>query len=89
MTWTREQIRNARACPLHPVLHKLGYKMDPTGGKNYRVHIPRLGKEVLIKDHYWRSPDDGSAGNAIDFFVKLHGLSFQHTMELLVTPLPS
>ncbi len=44
-----------------------------------------LAGEIVIKQHYWVRLDDRSAGNAIDFLVKLHGKSFNEAMELLAS----
>ena len=84
MTWTRSEIRSARLVPLVPVLQRLGYRLEPAGGDNYRLRLPHPAKVIVIKDHYWRCPDDGSAGNSIDFFMKIQGLTFHHAMQLLL-----
>jgi len=83
VTWTRAEIRATRMIPLAPVLQRLGYRLEPAGADNHRLRLPGLAGDILIKEHYWRRPEDGSGGNAIDFFVKVQGLSFHHAMELL------
>lgn len=83
MTWKRSEIRAARQTPLKPMLERLGYRLSPTGQDNYMVE--GLAGEIVIKQHYWVRLDDGAAGNAIDFLVKLHGKSFNEAMELLVS----
>jgi hypothetical protein len=35
----------------------------------------------LVKDSYWRWPQRNLAGNAIDFFVQVLGLSFHDAMR--------
>jgi hypothetical protein len=35
---------------------------------------------LIIKDSYWRWPERNLAGNAIDFFMRVLGLSFHDTM---------
>jgi len=82
MTWKRSEIRAARLTPLKPLLERLGYRLSPTGQGNYLVL--GLPTEIVIKQHYWVCLDDGSAGNAIDFLVKLQGKSFREAMELLL-----
>ena len=79
--WTRSEIRAARKTPLKPLLEQLGYRLSPTGQGNYAL----LGRseEVVVKDHYWVRLQDGVAGNAIDFLVKIHGMSFAEAMQIL------
>ena len=38
-------------------------------------------KGLLLKDSYWRWPERNLAGNAIDFFVQVLGLSFNDAMR--------
>jgi len=40
---------------------------------------------VLVKDHYRVCADTGSAGNAIDFLVRIKGTSFNDAMHLLTS----
>ena len=35
---------------------------------------------LIVKDSYWRWPARDRAGNTIDFFVQVLGLSFQQSM---------
>jgi hypothetical protein len=35
----------------------------------------------LVKDSYWRWPENGRAGSAIDFFMRVLGLSFHDAMR--------
>lgn len=88
--WTRSQIRAARQRPLKPLLETLGYRLSSTGQDNYRVL--GLPAELVVKDHYWLRLDDAAAGNAIDFLVKIRGMSFNEAMETLQpasSPTPS
>lgn len=85
--WTKADIQRARRTPLKPVLEKLGYRLEPRPNGNYA--IAGLAPEIVVKDHYWVCADDGSAGNAIDFFVRLKNTSFNDAMKLLTQPLPS
>ena len=68
--------------PLIPLLQKRGLPLqaavrkDPAGNFTLATH-PGL----LIKDSYWRWPERGLAGNAIDFFVQVLGLSFSDAMR--------
>jgi hypothetical protein len=39
--------------------------------------------KVIIKENYWGNHEENTAGNTIDFFVKLRGTSFSQTMALL------
>ena len=43
---------------------------------------PRL----IVKDGYWRWPARDRAGNAIDFFVQVLGLSFHDAMRQITAP---
>ena len=83
MIWNRSEIRRARQTPLQPVLERLGYRLHPITKDNYRV----LGfsPDIVVKDHYWVCADTGDAGNAIDFFVRIKGTSFQEAMRLLTS----
>ncbi len=36
------------------------------------------------KENYWIRTDTGESGNAVDFFVKIRGMSFIETMRLLL-----
>jgi len=83
-TWTKAEIRAARQAPLKPLLERLGYRLSPTGQDNYLV--VGLPSEIVIKAHYWVCLEDGSAGNAIDFLVKIQGKSFSEAMHLLCGP---
>ena len=78
--WSREQIRIARMAPLVPLLQKRGLRLQlielPAGNFELAAY-----KGLLIKDSYWRWPERNLAGNAIDFFVKVLGLSFNDAMR--------
>lgn len=82
MTWNRSEIRQARQTPLKPVLERLGHQLREINNENYVV--VGLAPEVVIKDHYWVCADTGAAGNAIDFLVRVKGLSFNAAMKLLL-----
>jgi hypothetical protein len=43
-----------------------------------------LAPEVAVKDHYWVCADTGGAGTAIDFLVRVKGLSFNAAMKVLL-----
>jgi len=83
MIWNRSEIRRARQTPLKPVLERLGYRLHPIANDHYVV----LGfsHDIVVKDHYWVCADTGDAGNAIDFFVRIKGTSFQEAMRLLTS----
>jgi hypothetical protein len=36
---------------------------------------------LIVKDSYWRWPQRHQAGNAIDFFIQILGLSFDQAMR--------
>jgi hypothetical protein len=78
--WSREQIRAARMAPLVPLLQRRGLGLQfielPAG--NFEL---AACKGLLIKASYWRWPERNLAGNAIDFFVKVLGLSYNDAMR--------
>ena len=43
-------------------------------------------KGLLLKDSYWRWPQRDLAGNAIDFYMKVLGLSFHDAMRQITEP---
>ena len=71
--WSREQIRAARMAPLAPLLQRRGLQLVERAAGNFEL-APYNG--LLLKDSYWRWPERNLAGNAIDFFVQVLGLSF-------------
>ena len=78
--WSREQIRAARMASLPPLLQRRGLALRDRGGGNMEVE-PYKG--LLLKASYWRWPERAMAGNAIDFYVKVLGLSFHQAMQEL------
>jgi len=79
--WSREQIRAARMIELAPRLQKRGLVLRDRGGGNWEVEYY---KGLLVKASYWRWPDQNLAGNAIDLYTKVLGLSFQDAMRELI-----
>lgn len=81
--WTREQIRQARLALLLPLLQRAQIETVEAEAGNYLLpQYPGL----LVKASYWRWPNRDLAGNAIDFFVKVMGLSFQQAMKRIIIP---
>jgi hypothetical protein len=84
--WTRQQIRNARSVPLIPLLQKRGIPLvEKTTANFISPDFPGL----IVKDSYWRWPERNLAGNAIDFFVQILGLSFHDAMRHITAHDPS
>jgi hypothetical protein len=81
--WSREQIRAARLAPLVPLLQPRGLQLVelPAGNLELAAY-PGL----LVKDSYWRWPERAMAGNAIDSFVQILGLSFHNAMRQITGP---
>jgi hypothetical protein len=79
--WTKEQIRAARKVELAPLLKKHGLALSEREAGNFAVTAFR---GLLVKDCYWRWPERDLAGNAIDFFVKVQGLSFHEAMHAIL-----
>ncbi len=76
--WTREQIRAARVAALAPLLQQRGLQLVEREAGNFALPAyPGL----IVKDSYWRWPERGQAGNAIDFFTLVLGLSFHDAMR--------
>jgi len=76
--WSPEQIRAARLAPLPPLLQKRGLQLLGRPADNFELAAyPGL----LVKDSYGRWPQRNLAGNAIDFFVQVLGLSFHDAMR--------
>ena len=76
--WTREQIRAARLAPLVPLLQRRGLILVEREAGNYELPThPGL----ILKDSYWRWPERNQAGNAIDFFTQVLGMSFHDAMR--------
>jgi hypothetical protein len=76
--WTRQQIRAARIAPLAPLLRKRGLQLLQRPADNFEL---AAFPGVLVKDSYWRWPQRNQAGNSIDFFVQVLGLSFDQAMR--------
>jgi hypothetical protein len=76
--WSREQIRAARLVPLAPLLQKRGLQLVEQAADNF---ILPAYPGLILKDSYWRWPERNRAGNAIDFFVQVLGLSFHDAMR--------
>jgi hypothetical protein len=76
--WSREQIRAARMAPLVPLLQKRGMALIELPADNFELPTH---KGLLLKASYWRWPERDLAGNTIDFFVKVLGLSFNDAMR--------
>jgi hypothetical protein len=81
--WTREQIRAARLAPLAPLLQKRGWQLLPREAGNF---ILPAYPGLILKDSYWRWPQRHLEGNAIDFFMRVLGLSFHDAMRQITGP---
>ena len=79
--WTREQIRCARQAPLVPLLKRRGLRLIERPEDNFEpVDYPGL----IVKESYWRWPEQDLAGNSIDFLVEIFGRSFHDAMREIV-----
>jgi hypothetical protein len=81
--WTRDQIRAARIAPLAPLLQQRGLQIVERQAGN--LTLPAF-PGLIVKDSYWRWPQRDLAGNAIDFFVQVLGLSFAEAMRQIIGP---
>ena len=70
--------------PLAPLLQKRNLQLTEREAGNWALPaFPGL----IVKDSYWRWPQRELAGNTIDFFVKVLGLSFSDAMrQITATP---
>ena len=84
MPWTHEDIRKARCAPLAPLLAARGLRLKPLANDNYEV-VPGDGTTtgLVIKHSFWIWPDRNIAGNAIDYFVKVEGMTFNQAMQII------
>jgi hypothetical protein len=63
---------------LFPLLEKHGLHLVACEAGNFTLPaFPGL----IIKDSYWRWPERNLAGNTIDFYVQVLGLSFHAAMR--------
>ena len=78
--WTRDQIRAARLAPLVPLLQRRGLQLIEREAGNFELPThPGL----ILKESYWRWPERELAGNTIDFFVQVLGMSFHDAMRAI------
>ena len=67
--------------PLPPLLTKRGLQTVQLAAGNLEL----TGyKGLIVKDSYWRWPQQNKAGNTIDFFVQVLGLSFHDAMRQIL-----
>ena len=78
-----KQIQAARRTPLPELLCAKGFDLQELGAGNYRI---RQHPGIIVKQCFWRSADDDRAGNAIDFFISVLGMSFAQAMEQITEP---
>ena len=76
--WSREQIRAARKAQLAPLLRARGMELRELEAGNFT--LPQTHNGLLLKDNYWRWPERQLAGNTIDFFTQILGLTFHDAM---------
>ncbi len=67
--------------PLVPLLQKRGLRLLELAAGNFEV-VAYPG--LLVKDSYWRWPSREQAGNTIDFFVQVLGLTFYEAMRQII-----
>lgn len=79
--WTAVHIRTARRVQLKPLLEQMGYRLQELENDNREVH--GLPKTIIIKEHYWSCPENGTGGNAIDLLVQIIGMNFNEAMSKL------
>lgn len=64
--------------PILPLLQRSGLRFQEREEGNYAVaDYPGL----IVEDGYWRWPERDLAGDAIDFCVKILGLSFRDAIR--------
>jgi hypothetical protein len=80
-TWSRNDIRLARRAQLPPLLVREGFRLRETGAGNFEL-LDHPG--LIVKEAYWRWPDQNKQGNAIDLFVQVLGRSFHEAMTTIL-----
>jgi len=80
--WTADDVRQARQRELAPLLTAMGVVLQPLEDGNTMV-VGEPGN-LIVKENYWIRTDTNESGNAIDFFVKIRGMSFVETIRLLL-----
>ena len=78
--WSHDQIRTARMVELAPLLRRRGLSLYDRNCGNWEIGEYH---GLLLKASYWRWPDRNLAGNAIDFYTKVLGASFNDAMKEL------
>ena len=79
--WPHAQIRAARMVALAPLLEKSGLAFRDRGAGNLEL---LEYKGLIVKASYWRWPERALAGNAIDFYTNVLGVSFADAMRELI-----
>ena len=79
--WTRDQIRSARMAPLLPLLTRHKLELIEHEADNYE---PTKYPGLIIKDSYWHWHGRDMSGNAIDFCMKILGLTFHQSMTQIL-----
>ena len=67
-----------RRAPLPALLRARGLHLREVGEQNFHL---REHPGIIVKDCFWREEDSERAGNAIDFFIYVLGMSFAEAME--------
>lgn len=80
-TWSKAQIQAARRVDLHDLLRAKGFHLREAGAENYHI---QEHPGIIVKRSFWRSAHDDRAGNAIDFFVYVLGMSFAEAMTVIL-----
>lgn len=80
MTWTKDEIQQARTRPLAPTLTQRGYQLVelPSGA----LIVPAI-KGLVILRHTWYWAPQNLKGNTIDFFMTFEAKTFTDTMKIL------
>ncbi|MDA0321787.1 MAG: hypothetical protein O2923_03590 [Verrucomicrobia bacterium] len=81
--WSRAQIQAARRADLPELLRAKGFALQELNAGNFRI---REHPHILVRDCFWRSTDDERAGNAIDLFIYVLGMSFAQAMQQINPP---
>ena len=72
-------MSNSRSDP-SALLKKRGLQLLEQQVGNGNFLLPAF-PGLILKDSYWRWPEKDKAGNTIDFFVQVLGLSFDDAMR--------
>lgn len=80
MTWSKDEIEDARQSQLAPILSDRGYEIRSMRGGACLVAEMQ---DLVVHNSRWFWKSANLKGNAIDFFMIVEGRTFAEAMEIL------